>query len=612
MASSNTASFYLDLEDNTSGAAESAASALDKLHSAINRDTKALAQLSKAQRNLKAAGQVETEAYRKLTEAISKKKTAIGESQRALIDLGGTYAATRGPVKRASTGFGDFTKQAQGLGGPLGQVSSRLSSITSLVGSGSALTLGLVAMAAAFAAVAVAAGLALAKVLKYGLAAADAGRSELLLLEGLTKRRNWYGIAAGSATELQGAIDRVSGAVAIGRSDVLGYAQSLYRAGLRGGQLEDALEAVSIKAATQGSEAAKSFQGWVTGTALAGRSIKGLTNDVRARLGGIAKAQLLSLDVQAKKLRESFDLIFSGIEIDRLLSPLGKITSLFSQATVTGKALKALATVLFAPLVRVVEWLGPHVEAFFQGAVILALDFAIMVLKAATWIRDAFGIKSLKGLDMTRTALLYGKIAAGLFITVIGLLGVAMTALATPFITTALAIEGVIRVFEYLWDLFSKADFSGIGTAIVEGLLGALIPGGALIKKAVEGLASTAMDTFKGALGIHSPSKAFMHLGVQLPRGIEAGIEAGQPSLDGTVSGMVPSPSTSDGALVPMPSAAPATKVSSSSSRTVTIGSITIQTDGTTAKSIVGDLRSALEDILSNLVTETGAPEVPV
>ena len=52
-----------------------------------------------------------------------------------------------------------------------------------------------------------------------------------------------------------------------------------------------------------------------------------LGNDVirfKARFGGVAKAQMLSLGVQSKKLRENFQQLFSGLKIERFLEALAR------------------------------------------------------------------------------------------------------------------------------------------------------------------------------------------------------------------------------------------------------------------------------------------------
>jgi hypothetical protein len=106
------------------------------------------------------------------------------------------------------------------------------------------------------------------------------------------------------------------------------------------------------------------------------------------------------------------------------------------------------------------------------------------------------------------------------------------------------------------------------------------------------------MNAFRSALGIHSPSKEFAALGVQLPRGVEAGIEDGKPALDRGVRDMVKTPSA--------PARAPQAAATSSSKPSIQIDAINIQTSAGDARTIAQDIRAALEDVLSGIQIQIG------
>src|SRR6266568_5880004 len=119
---------------------------------------------------------------------------------------------------------------------------------------------------------------------------------------------------------------------------------------LRGEQLSQALQGVAIKASVQGDAAAGAFAQWAAGANVSGRAVKGLTDDVKARLGGIAGRQMELLTVQAEKQHESFLALFSGLKVDKFEKAHLSVTKLLSQSTNSGKALKTIVTLALQPL----------------------------------------------------------------------------------------------------------------------------------------------------------------------------------------------------------------------------------------------------------------------
>lgn len=621
----DTATFQINLEDGVSGAAESAAKALEGLRSSITADTKALAQLQRAQKNLQKGSVVNIEQYRKLTAQINATKERIAAAQSSVIDLGGTLERGKRPASGFAEAMARAQAQAQGLGGPLGGLAGRLGTIHSLLTGGGAVSLGLIATAAALALVTAAAVTAGAALLRYGIAQQDARRSELLRLEGLTKLRSVWGIAAGSATELQGAIDRVSASTALGRSEVAGYATQLYRAGLRGENLSQALEVSALKASVLGDATAEAWTGTAASIALAGGSVKRFADQARARLGGVAAKQMLELKVISEKLDESFSTIFSGLNIEGLLAARKSFADLFAESTATGKALRVILGALFQPFTNGLTSATLTAKRFFQGMTIGALDITIAIAKSALWIKKTFGIQ-LPSLLGTSTASLnlgkiavYGVVAALTAATVAaGLLGVALLpvlysgiaavggliaagyALAAPFLGFAALFAGGIAAGFLLVKYLQKIDWKGLGTSICEGIAAGIKSGAGLVMDAIIALGDQTIGAFKSAMGIRSPSKEFANLGVQLPRGVEAGIDDGQQSLDRRVSSIV----------TPPPSGVPAQgpqRASSTTRPSITIEAINIQTSATSATSIAQDIKAALEDILSGVQIQIGA-----
>jgi len=603
-----TATFAINLEDGTSGAAQSATKALEQLRSTIDSDTKALAAMQKSMKGLQGGTSVNIAQFRELKAKIDAKKQSIADANAAYLSLGGTFGATGRSSARLSSFMDQLRASTNAVGGPLQGLTSQVGGLGSMLKAGGAV-LGVVALAAGIAALTVAAIAGAAALTKYGIAQADARRNEQLHLEGLTKLRNWYGIAAGNADAMQSSIDRVSGSTSLGRAELGKYTDQLYKMGLRGANLEQALEGVAIKAQVQGEAAATAFAGWAAGAAMAGGSVKALTDDVKARLGGIAAKQMLSLGVQSKKLGESFDALFSGLKIEGVLRGLASVTTMFSQAHASGQALKSMITVMFGPLINGAESAGLVVKRFFQGMVIGALTIGIALLKVRNWFKSTFGSPEiLKGFDLQKAAVYAGVVAVGalagglaLAAAGAGLLGAALVVVLAPIYKFGKAAYEVYSVF-------ADMDWSALGTNLVQGIVRGVKGGARWVIDAVKGLGESAMSAFKQKLGIASPSKMFAKLGVTLPQGVQAGIARGKPGLDQDVSELVEVPQAPEqGRAAP----AQTTKAAPASSSTpvsvqVTIGDIVMSRGAKTPHDWAQEFRRNLVQELETALAQLG------
>lgn len=599
--------YSVDLEDNTSGTAERAAGALRKLKGEIDADTRALADMQKAMRNLQGGASVNIEQFRALKAQIDAKKASIAQAQSSYMQLGGTFGGVKRAGKPAIDTFAQLAEQAKGMPGPLAGVVGRLGSLKAAL-AGGAIALGIAAIAAAMALLVAGAVAATAALLRYGIASANARRSELLRLEGLTKMRNWWGIAAGNAGEMQSAIDRVSASSALGRDKIAEYSAQLYKLHLRGENLTLALEAMAIKGAAQGDEAAKHFAGWAAGAAFAGQSVKRLADDVKARLGGVAAAQMLDLDVQAAKLRESYTALFAGLKVEGLLKAVNAVTALFSQSTASGRALKAMVSTVFQPMINALEYLGPITKRFFQGMIIGALMIGIAVLRVRNWFRKTFGdVEVLKGIDTQTLALKAGLAVvaglAGLFVVLAGTIGLVLA----PFALLAGWIAAVGLVARGVYRVFTGIEWSKLGKSIVDGIVGGLKSGAKWVIDAVKNLGGAAWSAFRSKLGIASPSKEFARLGLALPEGVQQGIEDGTPGARRAAETMIPGPRIPD-AAAPAAAASGARAGGTGATVNVSIGDLHVHTTAKDAPGIVGDLRAELVRMLEGVAIELGAP----
>lgn len=610
------ATFELDLQDGASSGAESAATALRKLREEIDGDLKQLANMQKALRNLKAGGMESSKQFGELKAKIDAHKKAIGQNQAAYLGLGGAFKDTS---KKGRSAFQQLADSSKGLGGPVAGLIGQFEALGAML-KGGAIALGVAAIAAALALLVVASAAAVGALVRYGIAQADARRNELLRLEGLTKLRSFWGFAAGNAKEMQGAIDRVSAGTSISREEVGKYGDALYRAGLRGTNYAKALEATAMRAAVLGEEHAHAFVGMAAGVNLAGGSIDKLADRVKNRLGRVAQEQMKGLGVQSMKLHEGFAAIFADLNIEPFLAELNRIKNLFTQNTAAGRALKFIMTTLVQPLINGLTFAAPLAKRFFQGMIIAALVLTIAFLKLRNYVRDTFaGSDVLSGMDL-QTVALYGGVAAvgalgvafvvmsGLVVgalalalpfiwgavAAVGALALSGLALAAPFILGAIAVGALIAAGYQLYKLWQEIDWSSLGTAIVDGIVGGLSSAKKWAVDSIKGLGTELLSSFKDTLGIASPSKAFARLGVTLPQGVEQGVEQGSPAAQRSVDDMV-TPRV------------PGFGRGGAGGVNVSIGDVYLNTTADTARDIAGDIKRELQRMLEGVAIELGA-----
>lgn len=597
----NSAEFAVVLKDDTSGPAQSAGKALEDLKGKITADTKELRAMQAAMRALKGGTVTNVAAFRSLRDRIAAQKATIANAQSSFVSLGGSFGEGAKEAAGATRSLASLTDIAQRMPGPLGGIVSRLGSMRALL-AGGVIAGAVVGIVAALAALVVASAAAAAALLRYGIAQSDARRSELLRLEGLTTLRSYYGLAAGSATEMQAAIDRVSDSSALGRDRIAGMSQELYRAGLRGSALSNTLEALAMVESVQGAAGVRRMRGRLIADGRAGRSAQRLA-DTQARLGGIAARQAMGLDRQMTRLRENVSRIFDGLKIEGLLRGLHEVTSLFSQQTATGRALKAMFEALFQPLVNTLTEGAPLARRFFQGMVIGALLLTIAIQRVGRWMAKTFGDSTILGsIDAQRAALIAGAVVVGLFAAGLVLAAGAFAALAASaalvFAPIAIAIGLAIALGAAVGTAvraFMDADWRGIGLGIVTGIVTGLTLGRDRLISAMRGLAAAARSALTDALEIRSPSRVFADLGRQIPAGLAVGVDAGAGDAQAAVDGMV-APS------------APGRAGSRSSSASVSIGEIHIHTRATDAQGIAADIGDAVRELFQGLALEEEAP----
>jgi len=535
--------FTFELEDQSSGSADNAADALERMRAKIIEDTAALAQMNKALRSIKGSTHASSDAFKQLKERVATQKASIAAAHLGYVKAGGTFAKVKKPTDELSQGMRSLNAFTEGLPRPLGAMVSKLGAAQSSMSSG---VVAAGALAAGYIALAAAVLVSVAAIAKHTLASSDARRNEKLQLEGLTKTRNWYGLAADSAGFLQSQVDKVSDSVSLGRDKITAMASSLYKANLRGGNLQLALEGVAIATAAAGEEQGQLYRNMILGGARAQGGIKAIVGDIKARFGGVAKAQMLSLGVQSQKLRENMSRIFA-VPIEGFLAGLHSVTSLLSQQEATGRALHSIMKAVFGDTGSGAEDAGFAVKRFFQGMTINALKVSIAFFKLRNKLRSVFDGNPLSGFLTAKDMLLAGKAAAvGLAIVLLPVVaGFAAigAVIAINIKRASLFASGAIAAYEGLKSGGKRAvkfikglNWGQLGKDIVLGIVVGLNP--MPIVKKMLALGGAAIAAFKKATDSHSPSRRMAKEAFELPAGGAIGIKRGAPKLVSSVKKM--------------------------------------------------------------------------
>lgn len=601
------AQWAAEMEDGISGPAREAAEALDKLRTEMQADQGEMAELKKAMARLKGGGAEVESQMKQLRERFEQKSKTLAQSQAQYIRMGGTFDR----VKRSSSGFKDVLKELQkGMQqtpGPVGQLSGSLSGLMDKLSGARLLVVGLtVAFVAAVGAAAAFAN----KLYESALAAQDARRNELLHLEALTKMRNMWGIAAGKASEMQSAIDRVSASVSIARGDVAGLADEIYRSGARGKNFDTILEAASIKASALGKAAGSAFAGFAVSVGIAGGSVKRAAQDIKNRFGGVVQQQMKSLQVQTLKQKEAFDSLFSGINIEPLLTAKKRLADFFSQNEASGRALKQLMTLILQPLINMSETGLVAMRRFFKQMLIGGQEIVIAFLTVRLWFKRTFGgpeTESIFGKFFAQ--LQWGRVFVYILAAAFGALAISVIAATWPFVLGAVAIWGFFEATQQLYDLWREIDWSDLGQAVLDGIVGGLKRGWTALKTTLVETAESMTDWFKSALEISSPSKVFATLGVAIPEGVQVGVKRGTPKAQQAVDNMVtPRLDIKPPVMPPPPAAAKAAAAGGGRSVSVSISELHVHAAQDTPKGFAESTRRELENILAGLAVQIGAP----
>lgn len=575
------ATYGIQLAVDGADSAEDAAKSLENLRDAIGEDNAALREMQATLRRLQGSTTTTAETFKELRDAISAKKLQLAQGSQALVKMKGAYdglgpAAKRAleaqraeataaklaakekekEAKQAAKTLADSTKtQHDAVSKLAGEMGAAEPSFRGLKLSTLAQVPPALAAAAAFIVVAGAVAFAAAAFVKFGLAAGDARRNEALMIQAAgTHLWYAYGLEASKAADLtsqgalaiQGAIDRVSASTSIGRDQIAGFATQLMAARLGGQNLEKALKAVSTAAAV-GKDAG--LVGAFASIQFMGGSVDKLADKIEQKFGGIVKRQMLSLDVQSKKLHENLDKLWKGINVEPLLEAINKVLRLFSTSTASGYALQHLLQALFPT--DSVKGFGDAGAKAFKILVIGAQYLVLSVLTVRnkvedldTWINKTFfngeqKVNSfrtaLEGLGNTILRIIPGgELAKDLFA------GFDASTEGTGKVEAAM--EDLKAAQKAGLDALNASDGTAQGRAVTAGIAKGIEEGKPGVLESMGTLGKAMLKSFATSIDAHSPSKLFQKYARWAPEGVVLGVRAGIPDVERAVDDMVSAP----------------------------------------------------------------------
>ncbi len=574
--------------------AKESANSVDALRASILASQTAVKTYGATLRNLRGSSDEVKAAKDSLKTAINAERDAVSRNTLELGKQGKTLFEAASKTKALAKPLADLKEKTEALKGPAADLSHKFSDLKEkFTGAGAGANLAVVGfglIAAAILAVGAAALAGAVSLAKFMLEAGSELRTMNLFSEAASG-------SAANAKAMGHQIEALAAKVPIARKELhemyLDLVRNAQGSRMSGTAVTDTFNAVAQASGAMGDKVGKSIEDILTRGKLMGRMSLGVNelngsgiqfNDVakqlsenlkigmkdaqnvlfmgrvklddgakavrqviEKRFGKVNLALMLDLPKLVQKFKDNVAGLVSGLNITPILEGFAKLAALFDQNTVTGSVLKGLITDFGNALSVAFKASLPFIETFFTQVLIEALKLEIAVIRLGIWVKKTFGVDFLEGFDGANTAVMLAKVTFGAFLITILALGVAVAALVAPFVLVGLALQGLQDAGAAIYQWFAKADWSAIGTGIVDGIIGGIKAGWAKLESAVGETAATIKDKFKNMLGIHSPSTVFEEYGKQTTAGYSKGIDGGQAGASAAVSAMVSAPKVSGG-----------------------------------------------------------------
>ncbi len=333
---------------------------------------------------------------------------------------------------------------------------------------------------------------------------------------------------------------------------------------------------------------------------------------------------LEKLGAATERLKKGFMSLFTGIKLDKFVSALEDIMSLFDEGTSSANGMKALVETILQPMIDAATFLAPYVKEMFNGMIYGALQVAIFVLRARNEIFKLIPpetravIKDFvdKIFTMENAFKLGTAIAITLAVAIAGA-AAAFVIMELPVIAIVAALGAVVAAVIWCisnWEnlkltlLGSLKDLGDLGYAIADGLTLGLLSAAPKIYKALKDIALNGIKSFKAALGISSPSKVFALQAAYTAEGYAQGLEENTPMVGEAMEAMV-DPASAD-ISAPTVAIKPGAPAQAGGSRVIHIESLVVGS-GEVAQSNWEQVKKTLLELVEGAVITIGGGEVP-
>lgn len=450
----NQATFDISLKGDLKAQSREAANALSELKTRLKDNQDAVEDYRAKLKALRSQSGDTTNAQRELKEKLDALKKTMGDQRAAASGLRDKLGELRAATKAQSASAKEAQERAKALetgmraaGGPVQAMREHLKTLREALGGGNAGAVlfagGMALLVAAVAAASAAIVGGVVSLGKWAIGAADTARSLGLLQEATA------GSAENSAA-MTSQIDAMARRVPTARAELQQLYQETFRLAnnsrMSGAAIQSTYEAIAQSSAAMGDSVGHQIGDLITrskelgvvrigrldvqGTGLdyekdlvaplakamakagpvtaegmnkarAQLAIGGLQMDagakfladaVNKRFGSINLRQLLSLDVQWRRLKETFVEFTRGIHLEPLLEAVQHFFAMFNTENDVGAALKTIVEVLGNGIVDATAKGGPAVESFFKDLVIGAQELVIASLEGKESLLDLFKV----------------------------------------------------------------------------------------------------------------------------------------------------------------------------------------------------------------------------
>lgn len=608
--------YVLEMVDKISGPALNARGKIDALAKSMKAGVDASMSLRNAQAALGATGGLTADVEKKLNAEIAKQEKAAQGAAAKVRDM---VEADR---KLTSSKL-DASKATQSLGGQLAAIgpyaaaaAAALLVIVGLLAGGGALALGAA---------------------KFKANTVNALRS----VEGV----------GDEAPRIFKELRRLSDEMGIAESKAQALGLTLLDAGVAQSDLADSIRAIATLEKVRGADAAKKIEELIKKSAAAGSfkfdegALEGsgvsktdVVSALAKRLGkdtktvedelkkgaikaaeGIAALNdalgakgmtkgLGSIDTIGVKAMEKLSRLFEDVNVGPFLDGLSELLKLFDENTISGAALKFLATSIFDGLFAAAKEVFPYIKIAFYELIIVALKLYIALKPVIGYMKELWASAS-QGEDMTNVIRTVVNVLVGLAVVLAVIVGAALAfgvAISVGFYylitvlgqASAAVSSFVSGAWESLKSIFSVEGATSLAMNLINGLIAGITGGGAGVAQALIGVGQGAINSVKSVLGIASPSKVMEGLGAFTAEGFAQGVEGGAADAQGAMQ-----------ATVAPPTAARAPG-GGGGGLAVTIGNITIQGVGASGN-VQADVKQGVLDAFEQLAMQLGGAVAP-